>query len=586
MGIPGLTAALRPFASWEKLADSVVVDGPAFAYHIFFACRLESKACTALEDPSYSVLGSAAIWWLDNLQSRRSQVAAIYFDGYLPASKKDVRLGRVVEQSTAFNKYFLSTKSGIARDGDVRPSPRQAYPRIPVPAFTVPAILEALRTSERYGHLTHLVSGEADTFCADHVTREGGALLTSDSDLLLYDLGQHGSVVFLSDIEITAEQSEKPLVLTYSQHAICERLSLEPGQQAMLSLAFEMERDPYQKIAFWAAQSKKKHSASTYPAEYADFISEYVKGSHTRLTIPESLRSLDPRVSEFLLSWSEFLPTWGANVGVGSAAPQNVPKTVGSIFYLPLLLDRWDHESAWGPSTWIRQLAYSFCPSTSFGELMVAEYRRTMSRQSNGQAIELLRKHEMTETAHRLLSSCKAPTNTAAGPSALRWVMFCLRQEIVHASEQGKESLVKELLRRASKSKGKLDPGSWTTVHSTAQIQGTLYSLRILYQILQCLGGPLVTTSWPQLPVAKLMECLATLPSIEDYPSITDVAGMYGRLKDAGELKDITGLPDPVPSGGTGRASDRMKRRASKQEQRKARPLPSTNPFDALSPGS
>lgn len=514
--------------------------------------------------------------------------AAIYFDGYLPASKNDVRLGRVVEQSTASNRYFLSTKSGIARDGDVRPSPRQAYPRIPVPAFTVPAILEALRTSERYGHLTHLVPGEADSFCADHVSREGGALLTSDSDLLLYDLGQHGSVVFLSDIEITAEESENPL-LTYSQHAICERLSLEPGQQAMLSLAFEMERDPYQKIAFWAAQSKKKHSANTYPAEYADFISDYVKGPDTRPTRPESLTFLDPRVSEFLLSWSEFLQAWGANVGVDSAAPQNVPKTVGSIFYLPLLLDRWDHESAWGPSTWIRQLAYSFCPSISFGELMVAEYRRTMSRQSSGQAIELLRKHEMTETAHKLLSSCKA-TDTAAGPSALRWVMFCLRQEMEHASEQGKESLVKELLRRASKSKGKLDPGSWDTVHLTAQIQGTLYSLRILYQMLQCLGGPLVTTAWPRLPVAKLVECLATLPSIEDYPSITDVAGIYGRLKDAGELKDlpdITGLSGPVPSGGgIGWTPEKKKRRASKQEQRKARPLRSANPFDALSPGS
>lgn len=567
----------------------MVIDGPAFAYHIFFACRLESRVCTTLQDPPYSVLGSAAIRWLDNLQSRGSQVAAIYFDGYLPASKNDVRLGRVVESSTASNKYFLSTKSGIARDGDARPSPRQAYPRIPVPAFTVPAILEALRTSERYGHLTHLVPGEADSFCADHVNREGGALLTSDSDLLLYDLGQHGSVVFLSDIEITAEESEEPLVLTYSQHAICERLSLEPGQQAMLSLAFEMERDPYQKIAFWAAQSKKKHSANTYPAEYADFISEYVKGSDTRLTIPESLRFLDPRVSEFLLSWSEFSPTWGANVGVGSAAPQNVQKAVGSIFYLPLLLDRWDHESAWGPSTWIRQLAYSFCPSTSFGELMVTEYRRTMSRQSNGQAIELLRKHEMTETAHRLLSSCKAPNSTAAGPSALGWVMFCLRQEIVHASEQGKESLVKELLRRVSKSKGKLDPGSWNTVHLTAQIQGTLYSLRILYQTLQCLGGPLVTIAWPQLPVARLVDCLSTLPSIEDYPSITDVAGMYGRLKDAGMLKDlsdITGLSGPVPSEGIGRTSERMKRRASKQEQRKARPLPSANPFDALGPCS
>lgn len=74
MGIRGLTAALRPFAACSKWPNSVVIDGPAFAYHVFFACRLERQVSTALKDPSYSVLGSAAIRWLDNLQSRDSQV--------------------------------------------------------------------------------------------------------------------------------------------------------------------------------------------------------------------------------------------------------------------------------------------------------------------------------------------------------------------------------------------------------------------------------------------------------------------------------------------------------------------------------
>lgn len=608
MGIRGLTAALRPFASRVKLADRVVIDGPAFAYHVLFACRLESRVSSALEDPSYSVLGSAAIRWLDNLQSRGSQVygtcsallvpgaqfltvyrAAVYFDGYLPASKKDVRLDRVVEKSSASNKYFLSTRSGITRDGNVRPPRRQAHPRLPIPAFTVPAILEALRRSERYGHLTHLVPGEADSFCADHVSRGGGALLTSDSDLLLYDLGQHGSVVFLDDLDIAAGEPEQPLVLTYSQHAICEKLSLEPGQQAMLSLAFEIVRDPYQKFAFWTAQSKKNHSANACPAEYADFISDYTKGSDIRSTIPEYLRFLDPRVSEFLLGWSEFLRGWTGNEDAGSASRENVSRTVGSTFYLPLLLDRWDQESAWGPGMWIRQLACSFCPDSSPGELMAAEYRRTMSRKSSGQAVELLRRHEMAETAHRLLSSCKAPSDRAGGRSALRWVAFCLKQEVMHASAQGKESLVKEFLQKAGKSKGRLDPGSWSTIHLTAQIQGTLYSLRMLDQVLKCLGGPLVTSAWPQLPVAKMAECLSTLPSIADFPSVTDVAGLYGRLREAGELKDlldITGMSESVASEGIGRQSERMKRRASRQEQRKARPLPSANPFDALSLGS
>ena len=148
---------------------------------------------------------------------------AIYFDGYLPASKSDVRLGRVVESSTASNNYFLFTKIGIGRGSDDRPPfLRRKHSRIPIPAFAVPAILEALRSSKRYGHLTHLVPGEADEFCASHVSREGGALLTSDSDLLLYDLGQTGSVVFFNDIEFAAEGITEPKLGPSIARLICD----------------------------------------------------------------------------------------------------------------------------------------------------------------------------------------------------------------------------------------------------------------------------------------------------------------------------------------------------------------------------
>lgn len=74
MGIRGLTASLRPFAARSELAGRIVIDGPALAYHILFACRLESRVSTVLKDPSYSALGSKAIQWLDDLQSHGCQV--------------------------------------------------------------------------------------------------------------------------------------------------------------------------------------------------------------------------------------------------------------------------------------------------------------------------------------------------------------------------------------------------------------------------------------------------------------------------------------------------------------------------------
>lgn len=65
----------------------------------------------------------------------------------------------------------------------------------------MPATIETIRVS-KFGAVLSLVPGEADEWCARDCRAEGGFALTSDSDLLLYDLGLHGSVVFFSDCEI------------------------------------------------------------------------------------------------------------------------------------------------------------------------------------------------------------------------------------------------------------------------------------------------------------------------------------------------------------------------------------------------
>lgn len=67
MGIRGLTARLKPYASRAGLRGRAVIDGPALAYHILHTCRVELASSTTLEEPSYSALGSRAIKWLDSL---------------------------------------------------------------------------------------------------------------------------------------------------------------------------------------------------------------------------------------------------------------------------------------------------------------------------------------------------------------------------------------------------------------------------------------------------------------------------------------------------------------------------------------
>lgn len=74
MGIRGLTSTLRPFAERSELSGRVVVDGPGLAYHILHVARVQNAVSTTLEDPSYASLGSAAVQWLDTLQSYGIQV--------------------------------------------------------------------------------------------------------------------------------------------------------------------------------------------------------------------------------------------------------------------------------------------------------------------------------------------------------------------------------------------------------------------------------------------------------------------------------------------------------------------------------
>lgn len=72
MGIRGLTALLKQFASQRQLRGRVVIDGPALAYHILWVARL--NASTLLDEPRYSVVGATATQWLDSLQSYGLQV--------------------------------------------------------------------------------------------------------------------------------------------------------------------------------------------------------------------------------------------------------------------------------------------------------------------------------------------------------------------------------------------------------------------------------------------------------------------------------------------------------------------------------
>jgi hypothetical protein len=77
MGIPHLTRFLRPYAVSGPLSgQEAVIDGPAFAYHIYhilLSSRQSSR--NQLEAAiSYDEIGNATISWLKALQESRVTV--------------------------------------------------------------------------------------------------------------------------------------------------------------------------------------------------------------------------------------------------------------------------------------------------------------------------------------------------------------------------------------------------------------------------------------------------------------------------------------------------------------------------------
>jgi hypothetical protein len=65
MGIPNLLSTLEPFSQPSQLERRhIVIDGPALAYHILYKCT-----ANGFLEPSYELLGSSVIVWLEALAS-------------------------------------------------------------------------------------------------------------------------------------------------------------------------------------------------------------------------------------------------------------------------------------------------------------------------------------------------------------------------------------------------------------------------------------------------------------------------------------------------------------------------------------
>ncbi|KAK4236375.1 XPG domain containing-domain-containing protein [Achaetomium macrosporum] len=585
MGIPQLKRHLEPYAERSFIEPgNVVLDGPALAYHILNLCSRTTRKSSPFEQPSYQLLGKTAVAWLDRIQACGLSVSAIYFDGYLPNSKRAERIQRLLKSSRDLIRYHSTFLSGVPRsdaydadnaDADLFPNawPGENKAKPPPPPFLVPAIIDALREASEFSSRVKLVPGEADGFCAEHVRRHGGTVLTSDSDLLVHDLGKNGGVLFFADID--ADVGKQKLIAPHYRPAdLCRRLSLLP-EVGLQYLAFEVSRDPHLTLEQAIEKSKRSEAVSTSREEYSNFMEQYHSPGVALQFGTDEIPPLDPRLSElFLRTFRVSKKTVGP---VSELEPGN-----GLEIYLPFLLDCPARTKAWEASKPVRQLTYAVLQSFCGNSIpSVIEMRRLHSL-SSGSRVEVPTPREADELGTLLLGLFTEIEDGISKPESI-WVVLSFYQDIVMTLDRGKGNpLSLELL--AQEASGKLDQGSWDFLHFVAQTQATYYSLRMLRQIIELLAqytGPLSTT------ISELARFLSRLPPLPGFPTPRSFLETLKLAREAGLLACVrrlcVGYEDMVQliEQPLERKESKKKRRTMPSSQGRTAPRPS-NPFNLL----
>ncbi|GAB1318852.1 XPG domain containing-domain-containing protein [Madurella fahalii] len=590
MGIPHLRRNLEPYAERAVIEPcNAVVDGPALAYHVLSLCSRETRKTTPFEQPSYDLLGRTAVAWLDKIQKCGLSVSAIYFDSYLPSTKRPERLQRLVKSSQELVKYHSAWSAGVPkgdrhRAGEAQvdlfphswPGENKAKP--PPPPFLVPAVIGALKDSTTYRHLVKLVPGEADWFCAHHVRHSARWVLTSDSDLLIYDLGQDGGVIFFSDIDVDMER-HRLIGLQYRPSNLCRRLSLKPDT-GLAYLAFEISKDPYLTFEQAIERSKKGEAVSVSRQEYTDFMEPYLSPEVALNLEGGQAPTLDPRVSEITL---RSLST----SGVATRALENRQDTDSELeMFLPFLLDCPSRTSAWEASKPVRKLAYGILQTVRGGVIPLVTEMRRLQSMSSGVRVDIPGPPDIDKTAASLIALLSRIEASVSQPEVV-WAVLSIYHEIAMIMDRARGyPLSLEVLMQDAR--GRLDVCSWDFIHVLAQAQATYYSLRMLQQILQFASHHTGVLS-PTL--LELTNFLSRVPPLPEFPSPKDFADTLRLVREAGGLAcmltlcaDFEDILPHIKSIWQPQETKKNKKRKSMssagESQIRAR---SNNPFDLLS---
>ncbi|KAI8945094.1 hypothetical protein F4801DRAFT_594409 [Xylaria longipes] len=600
MGIRGLGAAVRQYGVFSSLSgNAVVIDGPALIYQILDGCMRQRPATNGFVcHPGYSTLGRMVIGWLEELQRHNVTVRRIYFDGYLPPSKWQVRRERLLRQSQTMKDLLASHPHGSSRIPDdafetIKPEISLTQYTghsswLPKPPFLVPAVIEILRSCRTWGPLVEVVSGEADMFCAEDTRRRGGVLLTGDSDLLITELGADGTVSFFTDV-VAADRSDKSqglMACKFSLHAINDILGLN-NVGGLPRVAFEKVscRTSFEEAL---KRVKNNNDNSLESPEFRTFMEEYSMKEYLPKDHPVQgmLSSLDPRVSEIVIQ-TLLLDGNGTVPDAGSGENSRGPETLA--MFLPIMIENRSRKSAWTMSTAVRQLAYGAMQTlASHKSLVVIEYRLLESSNSlMGRQIDILGPEETLEQCDLLANTLTQLAERIPGAD-MQWLAFAIYQDVMWSSSEQRSPLSALLINKGKSAFNNQGEHSWDMIHLTAQVQASLYSLRMVRQVLDVVAS--LRTLPP--PMRELRERLSTLPAIAEWPTVETMPHVLASASEANVLSVITDIlgvtiiENPENLLDTNQSKKRKSRSGLLRSERDPKRPTSVNPFAILSNAS
>ena len=348
-----------------------------------------------------------------------------------------------------------------------------------------------------WASITVMVPGEADTECARLARQSGCAILTSDSDLLVYNLGTHGSVVFLSSIEIdgwgcidSGESTEiKAMRLCPAS------LSLRLGIVNVQHYAYELSKAPHLGQSELIHRSK---STSEETSEYRLFTKEYhidpFYGPMQHVSRWPA-QPLDTRLSE--IYWQYVIH----GIFMSGEAPH---------VYLGNLNEDHAKKCAWEQGRTYRTLGYSIfnahCSvprrSTSIYEYVRRGGRIAAVRTALGDPEWIAA--EMGCVCEHLSMAQAAFDGHSASPTFWRAFALC---EIYNARVMQVCLPDAGQLRRFFRLGHMEEKLEWSDIHLFAETRAVLYSLRILKQLLEA-------SDYHGGVAAKLRTILSELPSL------------------------------------------------------------------------